>query len=127
MYSSGPLYMDEQRQDVQIEPTYSSSVPIWDVGHTGHCWRSRGELINDVLLWTSLHGRAKAGRPDRTYIQQLCADMGCTPEDIPKAIDDREVWRERVRNIRANSVVKFQFSGTIYNSSLSQPYGFFIA
>ena len=31
MYSSGPLHMDEQRQDVQFEPTYSTSVPIRDV------------------------------------------------------------------------------------------------
>ena len=31
MYSSGPLHIDEQRQDDQLEPTYSSSVPIRDV------------------------------------------------------------------------------------------------
>ena len=31
MYSSGPLHMDEQRQDDQLEPTYSSSMPIRDV------------------------------------------------------------------------------------------------
>ena len=31
MYSCGPLHMDEQRQDDQLEPTYSSSVSIWDV------------------------------------------------------------------------------------------------
>ena len=31
-----------------------------------HCWRSRDELIRDVLLWTPIHGRAKAGRPART-------------------------------------------------------------
>ena len=36
--------------------------------HAGHCWRSRDELISDVLLWTPTHGRAKAGRPARTYI-----------------------------------------------------------
>ena len=30
-YSSGPLHMDEQRQDDQLEPTYNSSVPIQDV------------------------------------------------------------------------------------------------
>ena len=30
MYSCGPLHMDEQRQDVQLERTYSSSVPILD-------------------------------------------------------------------------------------------------
>ena len=28
MYSCGPLHMDEQRQGDQLEPTYSSSVPI---------------------------------------------------------------------------------------------------
>ena len=31
MYSYGPLHMAEQRQDVQLEPTYSSSMPILDV------------------------------------------------------------------------------------------------
>ena len=31
MYSCGPLHTDEQRQDVQIEPTYSSSLSIRDV------------------------------------------------------------------------------------------------
>ena len=32
---------------------------------------------------------AKAGRPARTYIQQLYADTGCSPEDLPEAMDDR--------------------------------------
>ena len=71
--------------------------------HAGHCWRSRDELIRDVLLWTPTHGRAKAGRPARTYIQQLCEDTGCCPEDLPRAMNDREEWRERVRDIRATS------------------------
>ena len=31
MYSCGPLHIDEQRQDDQLEPTYNSSVPIQDV------------------------------------------------------------------------------------------------
>ena len=69
----------------------------------GHCWRSRDELISNVLLWTPTHGRAKAGRPARTYIQQLCKDTGCCPEDLPRAMNDREEWRERVRDIRATS------------------------
>ena len=69
----------------------------------GHCWRSRDELIRDVLLWAPTHGRAKAGRPARTYIQQLCEDTGCCPEDLPRAMNDREEWRERVRDIRATS------------------------
>ena len=31
MYSCRPLHMDKQRQDDQLEPTYSSSLPIRDV------------------------------------------------------------------------------------------------
>ena len=69
-------------------------------------WRSRDELIRDVLLWTPTHGRAKAGRPARTYIQQLCEDTGCCPEDLPRAMNDREEWRERVRDIRATSATR---------------------
>ena len=68
-----------------------------------NCWRSRDELIRDVLLWTPTHGRAKAGRPARTYIQKLCEDTGCCPEDLPRAMNDGEEWRERVRGIRATS------------------------
>ena len=70
-----------------------------------HCWRSRDELIRDVLLWTTTHGRAKAGRPARTYIQQRCEDTGCCPNDLPRAMNDREEWRERVRDIRATSAI----------------------
>ena len=63
----------------------------------------RDELISDVLLWTLTHGCVKAGRPARTYIQQLCEDTGCCPEDLPEGMNDREKWRERVRDIRATS------------------------
>ena len=70
--------------------------------HAGYCWRSRDELISDVLQWTLTYGRAKAGRPARTYIQQLCEDTGCTLEDLPEAMNDREKWWERVNDIRAS-------------------------
>ena len=42
--------------------------------HVGHYWRSKDELISDVLLWTPSHRRSKAGRPARTYLQNLCAN-----------------------------------------------------
>ena len=70
--------------------------------YAGHCLRSTDKLIRDVLLWTPSYGRAMTGRPARAYIQQLCADMGCSPEDLPEAMDYREWWRERVRDIRAD-------------------------
>ena len=80
-------------------PPITKTIQVRRTRHAGYCWRSKDELISDVL-WPA-YGQAKAGRPARTYIQQLCEDMGCNPEDLPKAMNDREKWRERVRDIRA--------------------------
>ena len=82
-------------------PPITKTIQARRTRHAGHCWRSGDELISDVLLWTPTYGRAKAGRPARTYILQLCEDMGCSPEDLPEAMNDREKWRERVRDTRA--------------------------
>ena len=80
-------------------PPITKTIQVRRTRHAGHCWRSRDELISDVLLWTPTHGRAKAGRPGRTHIQQLCEDTGCCPETM----NDREKWRAWVRDIRATS------------------------
>ena len=51
------------------------------------------------------------GAPNETrtreglLVQQLCEDTGCCPEDLPRAMNDREEWRERVRDIRATSAI----------------------
>ena len=82
-------------------PPITKTIQVRRTRHTGHCWRSRDELVSDVLLWTPTSGRAKAGRPARTYIQQVCEDTGCSPEDLPEAMNDREKWRERVGAIPA--------------------------
>ena len=66
-------------------PPFTKTIQVRQTRHAGHCWRSRDELISDVLLWTPTYALAKAGRPARTYIQQLCEDMGCSPEDLPVA------------------------------------------
>ena len=73
-------------------PPITKTIKITQTRHVVHCWRSRDELISDVLLWTPSHGQAKAGRPARTYIQQLCVDTGCSPEDLPEVIDNTEGW-----------------------------------
>ena len=83
-------------------PPITKTIQVRRTRHAGHCWRSKDELISDVLLWTPTHGCASVGRPARTYIQQLCEDTGCNPEDLPEAMSDREKWRETVRDIRAD-------------------------
>ena len=85
-------------------PPITKTIQVRRTRHAGHCWRSKDELISDVLLWIPTYGCAKAGRPARTYIQQLCEDTGCNPEDLPEVMNDMEKWRERVRDIRAGGV-----------------------
>ena len=70
------------------------------ISHVGHCWRSRDELISDLLQW--IPSQAKARRLARTYIQHLCFDTGCSPEDLPEAMDDRVRWWERFMDIHAD-------------------------
>ena len=85
-------------------PPITKTIQVRRTTHTEHCWRSKDELISDVLLWTPTYGQAKAGRPAWTYIQQLCEDTGCNPEDLQEAMNDREKWRERVRDIRVDGM-----------------------
>ena len=82
-------------------PPNTKTIQVRRTRHAGHCWRNRNELISDVQLWTPSYGWTKAGRPARTYIQQLCEDTGCSPEDLPEVMHVREEWRDRARNIRA--------------------------
>ena len=76
-------------------PLITKTIKVRRTRHAGHCWRSKDQLISDVLLWTPSYGREKARRSARTYIQQLYEDTGCSPEDLPEAMNDREEWRER--------------------------------
>ena len=74
-------------------PPIKKTIQVRWTRHAGHCWRSKDELISDVLLWTPTYGLAKAGQPAWTYIQQLCEDTGCNPEDLPEAMNNWEKWR----------------------------------
>ncbi len=61
----------------------------------------------------------KQGRPARTYIQQLCEDTGCSPKDLPEAMNDREKcchswWISKMQSGRENTLeeryaIKFCF------------------
>ena len=64
--------------------------------HKGHCWRSKDELISDILPWTITW-------MSKSKDDQLCVDTGCGLEDLPGAMDDRVWWWARVREICAGS------------------------
>ena len=94
-------------------PPVTKTIQVRRTRHAGHYWRSKDELISDVLLWTPAYGQAKAGQQARTYIQQLCEDTRCSPEDRPEAMKDREKWRERIRDIRAGGTTWWWWWGQL--------------
>ena len=49
--------------------------------------------MSAILQWTPSHEWAGVGRPARTYLQQPCTDTGCSLEDLPNVMDDRDEWR----------------------------------
>ena len=75
-------------------PPITKTIKVRRTRHAEHCWRSGDELISDILPWTPSHG------------QQLCKDTGCCPEDLPEPMNNREEWRERVRDIRADGTTR---------------------
>ena len=79
-----------RRQPYGHLPPITKTIQARRTRHAGHCWRSKDEIVSDALLWTPAYGQSKAGRPAWTFIQQLCDDTGCNPEDLPEAMNDRE-------------------------------------
>ena len=57
-------------------PPITKTIQARRPRHAGHCWRSKDEIVSDVLMWSPAYGQSKAGRPARTFIQQLCDDTG---------------------------------------------------
>ena len=41
-----------------------------------YCWRSKDELISNVLPWTPIYGHTNFVRSTKIYIHQVCADTG---------------------------------------------------
>ena len=103
-------------------PPITKTIQVRRTRHAGHCWRSKDELISDVLQWTPAYGKAKAGRPARTYIQQLCEDTGCNPEDLQKTMNDWDKWQERIRDIRAVGTTWWWWYKCLMRRSLCNSY-----
>ena len=59
------------------------TIQVRRTRHAGHCWRSRGELISEMLPWTP-HIWLNKSKTTSSNIQQLCEDTGCSPEDLPR-------------------------------------------
>ena len=82
----------------------TKTIHVRRARHARHCWRSKDELISDILLWTPSMDEQKQ---DKQLEQTALCQAGCNLENLPEAMDDRDMWRERVREIRADGVARW--------------------
>ena len=77
-------------------PPVTKTIQVRRTRHAGHCWR-RAHKWCSLLTWSS---------KSRTTSSNLhtAALWGCSPEDRPEEMNDREACRERVRDIRAGGM-----------------------
>ena len=69
---------------------FQKNIQVRPTKHAGFCRRSKDEIQSHILLLTPTHGRASVGRLVKSNIYQLYADTVCSPEDLPKAMDNRD-------------------------------------
>ena len=69
----------------------------------GHCYRSKNEVVNRVILWEPRHGRRSQGRPAKSYINILAADTGAERSELPGLMGNRERRKTIVDSARARS------------------------
>ena len=93
-------------------PLISKTMQIRRTRHAGHCWRSKEELISNILRWTASHGGVSVGLSTKTYLQQLCSDTGCSL-DLPEAMNDTDKWWEKEIENQGNSCYQHDM-GMIY-------------
>ena len=75
-------------------PKITDTIHEQRLRFSGHCWRSKNEVVSDVLLWLPIHGRRSRGRHAKTFVDQLMEDTSCNYEELPNAMMNREEWRD---------------------------------
>ena len=81
-------------------PPISQTIQVKRARHACHCQISKDELISN-LLWTPTRGHTSVHWPAKTCTHQLCMDIGCHLEDLPRAMTDKDRWWKRVKRIHA--------------------------
>ena len=49
-----------RRQLYGHRPPVTKTIQARRTRHAGHCWRSKDEIVSDMLLWTHAYGQSKA-------------------------------------------------------------------
>ena len=83
-------------------PPITKTIQVRRTRHAGHCRRSEDELISDVLQWTPHMAEQKQDDLLEQTYSSCVRIRDVALKTWPEAMNDREKWRERIRDIRAS-------------------------
>ena len=62
---------------------------------SGHCWRSKNEVVSNLVPWEPKHGKRSVRGQAHTFVDVLEVDTGVPREHLPAAMDDRVGSRKK--------------------------------
>ena len=75
-------------------PRISTTIRERCLRFSGHCWRSKNEVVSNLVLWEPKHGKRSVGGQARTFVDLLEADTGVPGDCLPAVMDNRVGWRK---------------------------------
>ena len=76
-------------------PKISTTIRERRLRFSGHCRRSKNEVVSDLVLWEPKHGKRSVGGQARIFVDLLEADTAVPRNCLPAAIDNRVGRRKR--------------------------------
>ena len=74
-------------------PKITAKITNRRLRFAGHCKRRKGSVVSNLITWQPTQGKRTAGRPTKTYVDQLQADTGYTNGEIESCMENRNLWR----------------------------------
>lgn len=59
----------------------------------GHCYRSKEEVISDLILWKTTHGSTEVSKSSKTYTKQSTKDTEYEFEDLYNVMSNMKIGR----------------------------------
>ena len=74
-------------------PKITTQISKRRLQFAGHCKRSEGKIVSELVTWRPTQGRRSAGRPTKTFVDLLHQDTGFTTHEIEACMQDRRLWK----------------------------------
>ena len=84
-------------------PRISTTIREKPLRFSGHCWRSKNEIVSDLVLWERKHGKRSIGVQARTLIDVLEGNTWVPTDCLPAVMDDRVGWKKEAMGGRLRS------------------------